>query len=261
MIAPKLVDFIHEQVSCRIGVKAIGEQIAVDIPLAFPDGDQCRVFVSRDGEGKWVATDGGSTIMRAAYAGSVNVLGDGYSDRFRQLLDLYGLSEEQGLLKASSESEIGDAVFTIAQACMDVVNLANTPKEKKTPRKQAKFERTLHRIVSDAAKAGNVQAAWHDEKHDPDGLYPVTYRIDPTSESRKPLLIFGANSKRNCMHSTMASLFLKPWRSGWNTIAVYKAETEIPKSEIQRLNEQVDRVFTLLGDGGEIENYIAEIVQ
>lgn len=259
MIAPNFVEFIREQVAGRIGVKAIGDRIAVDIPLAFPDGDECRVFVSRSDDGKWIATDGGSTIMRASYSGAVNVLGRGYAARFRQLLNLYGLSEDKGLLKTSDEREIGDAVFTIAQACMDVVHLANTPKEKK-PRVESNFEKKLSRIVADAAKAGRIHRYWHDAEHDPNARYPVTYRVDSNGPSQKSLLIFGANSKLNCMHSTMASLFLNPWRKDCNSVAVYNSKSDTFKAEAQRLNEQMDKVFPSIEDDTTLKDYIAESV-
>jgi hypothetical protein len=265
MIASNFEQYIHDQVASRIGIHAAGQdRVAVDIPLSFPDGDQCRAYVSRSEDGRWRVSDGGATVMRAAYAADVDVLGKGYADRFKQIVQLYGLSEIQGELAASAENDLGDAVFSIAQAAIEIVHLASLPKERVQAPKSL-FTATLSRIVTSAIHAAHgkatVEPNWHSESYDPEELYPVDYRIVPAKRALLPLFVFGANSRTACMHATMACLFHKHHKNKFRGIAVYKAAAELPQAEVQRLNMEVDQVFTSTDDKDVIRNYLIAAIE
>ena len=122
---------IHEKISNKIEVN-VGminpfreKCFKVDIPLSFGDGDQCRFFISKTTDG-WLVSDGGSTIMRASFAGDVDVLDEAHIDRFKQIITFYGISESDGELTAlAPDFDLGDVVFGFAQAAIEIVQLGN----------------------------------------------------------------------------------------------------------------------------------------
>lgn len=259
MIAPTIIDEIRRHVCNSIGVNEVEQGlIAVDIPITFPDGDQCRVYVSQDETGAWSVTDAGDAVMRASYQGSVDVLGKGYVERFRQITDLYGISEDMGELSIVSDGDIGQAVFSVAQATIDIISLARTRKDKPENVK-SDFEKKLHDVVFESVPNARITQNWNDDEHDPDKLYPVTYRIENKTVSEKPLFVFGANTKSQCMHATMSCLFHKT-KVGFRSIAIYGKMDRVGKSEFARLNREVEKHFPSIKDSAEMKDYIAQMV-
>ena len=125
---PDLKYEIHEKIVSKIEVNEDGVNcFKVDIPLSFGDGDQCRFYISKTTDG-WLVSDGGSTIMRASFAGDVDVLDEAHIDRFKQIITLYGISESNGELTATApvgNFDLGDVVFGFAQAAIEIVELGD----------------------------------------------------------------------------------------------------------------------------------------
>jgi hypothetical protein len=253
MIAPNVEQQIRELVAAQIGVSATDDgSYAVDVPLVFPDGDQCRVYVSPLSGARWSVRDGGSSVMRASYAENVDVLAAGHGERFHKLLAFRRLTEEDGEIVCTNVENLGEAVFAMAQASIDVVQLAKTPKAK-IPEKAANFRAALSRVVTRAVGSRGVAPDWYNESIDPKRRYPVTLRIEAPS---KPLFVFGADSRTTCMHATMSCLFHKMNQYSFTAIAVYESEAAIAKSESERLDALVDRHFRSLEDGDAISEFI-----
>lgn len=258
MIAPgDLESRIHDLVAARIGVHGMGDgTFAVDLPLMFPDGDECRIYVSPKPNDRWDVSDGGASVMRASYALSVDVTSEGYADRLSMLAAMHGLTVDHGEVLRRDTDDLADAVFSMAQASIDVVQLAKTPKARPVE-KTVDFRATLARIVTRAVGARSTPTAgWFNEQIDPKKRYPVTYRIETLS---KPLFVFGANSKTTCMHATMSCLFHKMNKYDFTSIAVYESEEAIAKAESERLDELVDRHFRSTDEREEIDAFIREV--
>lgn len=124
MISSNLKQQIQEAICKEILVKETKDSsFTVDIPLWYPDGDRCRLYVEKD-DNEWIISDGGVSIMRAAYADNVNVTSKPYRDRFNKILEAYKLTEAEGELVAESGEDLGNSVFLLAQASIDVIHLA-----------------------------------------------------------------------------------------------------------------------------------------
>jgi hypothetical protein len=254
MIALSDIERLRDQVGRKIDVRAINDhEFAIDVPLAFPDGDQCRVYVSKLPDAKWSVSDGGSAVMRASYASSVDVMGKGHADRFRQIVRFYGLTEAEGELRSVVVGDIGDAVFTIAQASLDIVHLARLPKEKK-PRKKAAYRKALDRIITSTIPTGAYVHRWHDAATDPDGLYPVAYRID--KPAKRPIFVFRADTTFQCMSSTMACLFYKQ-SSEFLSVAIFAEEERVSANEAIKLEREVDETFPSIKEEAKIKDFLA----
>jgi hypothetical protein len=256
MIAMNIMSRLRELISDQIGISPETDgAFAVDIPISFPDGDQCRVFVSHNDDGTWTVRDGGTSVMRASYARSVNIIGSGFADRFQQVIAMHGLSEKKGELFSEPTYAPGEAVFSVAQAAIDVVQLANTPAVR-APREASQFESQLGKIVASATKGHAITHNWHDPDHDSDRLYNVTYRIDAIT----PVYIFGVHNKTACMHATMSCFFHRTQGRPFYGVAIYEAESEITRNETKRLNSAVDQRFKSLDDPNQIRHFIANAI-
>lgn len=251
MIASSYEQQIRQAIADQLGIhRKDDSRFAVDLPLAFPDGDCCRVFVSRNEDGSWRVGDAGSSVMRASYEESVDVLSKGYRPRFQQIVTLHGLEESRGEIVRASTHELGASVFAIAQAALEIVNLAATPAEKKK-KKPSEFRAKLSRIVLDSV-GDLAKEDWHDPEQDPEGLYPVTFRIDASPTA---IHIYGASGASSCVHSVMSGLFYKDF-AGIRSVAVYANADAIPKRETVRLDKLVDKRFASLDDPAAIKQYL-----
>lgn len=255
MIASNSTQKIRDAIAERIGVREAEQGVyIVDIPWSYPDGDQCRVFLSKSNNGNWNATDGGTSVMRAAEAANVDVMGRGYIDRFRQILELYRLTDDEGELLANDQTDLTDAVFSVAQASIDVVHLSRMPKEKEHSQ-ESTFDKRLGRLIESVVSANNLQKNWTDEKNDSDGFYPVSYRIDPSHGS--PIFVLGVESVGECVHATMSCLFHKSIKTKFRGAAVFADQARLRgKREVARLQKQVDVSFSSLAKSDEIKQFL-----
>jgi hypothetical protein len=253
MIAPSPFHELHERVSESIGIKELDNgTFAVDVPIAFPDGDQCRIYASRNLAGTWTVTDEGTAVMRAGYENGADVVGKRYADRLRHIVEFYGLSETGGELIAKDKADVGAAVFSIAQAAIEIVNLAKTPKER-GERKTSKFERRLSRIVHDAFD-GQEERRWYDVQKDPGSLYPVGYRI--ANPNARQLFIFGVNSASACAHATISCLFHRNLKTEFIGLAIFRDEDQMPRKEVARLKNAVDRSIASVSNKRSVMNFL-----
>lgn len=254
MIAPNIAHRIHESVAAQIRVRDAGTGLfAVDVPLAFPDGDQCEVLVSENDDGTWCVRDAGATVMRASYAADVDVLSAGYKDRFHKIAEFYRLKEHDGEMIREGADDVGDAVFAIAQASLDVVNLARTRSEKSPPKK-SKFMEELTTIVVRATGARAVPD-WCNTDIDPSRLWRVAFWLERRT---RPLYVFPANTKGACMHSTMTCLYHRQHSGTFDAVAINDPEASIPPSELMRLEEVVKRPLFSIDEPEALESFLTE---
>lgn len=258
MIATNITEQIREQIADAIGIRSTSaKQFTVDIPWSFPDGDQCRVYVEKSDDGKWTVSDGGDSVMRASYSGDIDILSKDYSERFQGILRMRGLTQQRGEVSATSVGDLGEAVFTVAQASVDIVQLARMPKEKKVA-DRSRFLTRLGDIIGSAVPYNLVASKWHDEVDDAELLYEVDYRIDSKKPSGNPLFVFGANTSNACIHATMSCLFYRTHGHRFSAIAVYNEDNKIPRKEIARLSKEVVRSFPSVGDADSIREFLSD---
>lgn len=117
-------DDIHAMIAKSIGVhrpSAAGGAYCVDIPLYCPDGDAVRLYVLQDDSGQWVVTD--SMPIDRDY-------GDNRIDDISRFVDgvieLYGIEIIDGHLTKTTDGPLGDAVFLVAQASIQIAGEATS---------------------------------------------------------------------------------------------------------------------------------------
>lgn len=243
MIAMDPTSELRAAIAEQIGVNVVDKDVfTVDVPWSFPDGDRCRVMVSKRGDGLWSVSDGGASIIRASYTDDTNLLDRGYVDRFRNMIQLYGLSEVDGELVAHDSEDVGEAVFLVSQASIDAVQLSRLPREKVKPKK-SHFQEKLGKLIRSAVPSDMVESDWTDETEDEDRLYPVSYRVNRTA--LPPLFVLGVESNSECVHATMSCLFHKRFRRDFRSAAIISPRANFRRRERARLEHEVTATFEL----------------
>jgi hypothetical protein len=209
MTASELSKLIREQMCSEIRVKALaGGNLAVATPLTFGDGDSCRLFVRPEPDGKLTITDGGHVLALAGMEG-VDLLSEGHVDRFRRLAAFYGAEENGGELRITADvAGMGDALFSLTQACLELARLVEFPPES-SPKKKA-FTKRFTKSVEASVPKNRLTKNWFDGTSDPKGIYKADYRVDG---GRVPWFVMGAGSPA------------KTWKSA-STIQHYRGTSQ-----------------------------------
>lgn len=86
----------------------------VDLPLFYPDGDGCRVYVHRTSEGSWVVSDDGDVLLRITD-------GAGFIKKYAEQA---GIVFDAGELSIET-TDVGRDVYRLAQEMTSMVQHAD----------------------------------------------------------------------------------------------------------------------------------------
>lgn len=199
MIAQELSSIIQSQICDEIRVSPKGNRVSVSMPLTFGDGDSCSLFVSQDEDGSLTITDDGLVVAVASGQG-IDLLSSGYATRFNQLAAFFGASAIKSELQIkSSRSDVGDAIFSLAQACLELSKLGElTPETKKRGKS---FNAAVSRLIEEALGDNRFDKNWHHPQLDPKSIYQVDYRCEVEQTN---WLIYGIGSDSKCWKASSA---------------------------------------------------------
>ncbi len=130
MIAPNVLATIKNQIADSVSLSELDDgRIGISLPLAYDDGDHCACYAVREGNG-WVLRDEGDLVTRASYR-DVNLLAAGYATRMRKIAEFYGATaaRDGNLVVPVRNGDFGNAVFSFAQTCLALQELAKTKPE------------------------------------------------------------------------------------------------------------------------------------
>lgn len=115
---------LHCHVAQQIQVNpAENGSFTVDIPLQYDDGDGVRLHVSREGESWRVDEDGDAANRATNFACEEDLMAGKRGKLVRQIVELYGLTLENGGISKMSGGDIGDVIWTVAQAALEIARL------------------------------------------------------------------------------------------------------------------------------------------
>jgi hypothetical protein len=259
MIAFEVAHQIREQLASQIDVEGIGpDRIAIHMPLIYDDGDNCSVYAVRRDDGKWIITDDGDAMRRAADAG-IDLRKAGYAERLESLIEFYGVEQNAGALGLSVQGEeFSEAVFTLTQTCLEATWLSKMQRMARRQSRAIKFTHKLDRIIDKAIEAEHVERNWHDPEHDPRALYPVDYRI--TGRNRQ-LFLFGVATDLACTQATISCLHHQAARDAapFDSLVIFDDEEAISKVNADRLKDVADRTFPRIIEVKQISSYLSAL--
>lgn len=246
-----IIDSIRSQVAADIRLSPTADRLRIGTPLTFDDGDACSFFLIQQGE-QLVLSDLGDIFTRADYQ-ETDLRASGHRARFDRLLDFYGMREDSGqLVMAVAPDKMGGAIFSFAQASLELVRLARTPADRKK-RAERKFRAKVGKLVRSLIPANKLDENWYDREEDPNKYYPVDYRIHGTTAD---WWVFGVGTSTKCLKATVTCQHYRLLKRKFRGVAIYKNEDELPKSATAPLDEIVERKFTRFGDDGAIAAFL-----
>lgn len=236
MIAQDIPAMIRERVCAEIQVKDTGNRLAIALPLTFGDGDTCRLYVTPEADGTYTVTDGG-LVLATAFSEGVDLLSEGYSERIANLMELHGASERARELRTTVRvSDLGDAIFSMTQACLEIAKLSEVPPEL-APKRRAfaqRFNRVVERTVPSAVKG------WRDETRDPKKIYLIDYGTPDGS-----WLINGAGSLAKSWKSAAAIQHYRLTELDFKSVFAYTESVGSNPKAIEVLADNSDFRFSL----------------
>jgi len=251
MISTNFPEIIRAQLAERIDISIAGDGYSISLPFVFDDGDPCG-FNLTPADGGWLLSDHGATITRAGYAG-VDLLTRGYVERLRKITGFYGIAEDKGeLLLPVLQDDFSDGIYTFTQACLEIVNLAKTPKEKKATEK-THFAHQLGRLIEKTLPKEVWTHIWHDPKHDPQKIYTVDYHI--TGKTRDWFL-FGIPTQMSALRATVACYHYKQAQLDFGSVAIYDHEEKLSPKDTLPLNEVADKTFPRVSERKAIQDFL-----
>jgi len=247
-----IINTIREQVASDIRLVSDGDKIKIGTPLLYDDGDACGFFLDRDAAGQMFLTDLGDILFRAGYA-DVDLRAAGHRSRFERTLEFFGVSTSDGMMvmPITNEGGLADSIFTFAQASIELVKLANLPSEKKR-KERSRFRATLSRLITEIVPRDRLEERWHDQQLDPNGYYPVDFRI---RSPRTDWYVFGVGSE-NCLRATISCQAFKLRQQRFSSLAIYRDKTDLPDRETKPLDEVVNQKFDSISESDRIADFI-----
>jgi len=228
-------------------------RIAVHTPFMYQDGDHCSFLAVRSATGNWHLTDEGEVISHAGYSG-IDLLAEDRISRFHETTDFYGLRESRReLLLPVENDDFGSAFFTFSQACLDLVQLAKLPPEKKE-RKTSDFRAVVRDLIGSVISASSIEERWYDPNLDPDRVYPVDMRI---RGKERPLYVYGITNEMHCLISAVSYLHHATRGAKFTGVAIFNDAEAISRRSRLPLIESADVTFPSMSCADEIRAFFS----
>ena len=256
MITQDLSQIIRRQVADSIDVEMVApSRFEISTPFMFSDGDHCGFTVTHDPQSGWQLSDEGEVASKASYEG-IDVLSPGRVERFRKLVEFYGLTESKGALSLPvDDDDFGRAFFVFSQACLELNRVARLPAEKKRKIKpRANFrDKVLGIVEASLPSRAAVERQWSHPDHDPHGIYPVDAYI-PTRKS--PILLFACGTDLDCLHSTVSCLHYRQMEFDFTGVAVTDEQNGLQERNIIALRDAVNGDLFPVEQGEELAEFL-----
>lgn len=255
-IPSKIVNLIREQVASDINLAHDGNRIRIGVPLLYDDGDTCGFYLEETPTGL-VLTDLGDVLMRAGYH-DADLLSSSYRTRVQRTMEFFGITENEGnMTMAVSNSDVGDSIFTFAQASLELVRIATLPKERKKSQ-EIRFKDKLSRIILAEIPSSRLVPNWHDEASDPDHVYPVDYLV--RADDTRDWYIFAVGTQNKCLRSALSCHHYRGLSRDFSGLAIYRDRSSLPATATKPLEDVADARIDSIGDTGGIRSFIHQSI-
>lgn len=161
-----------------------------------------------------------------------------------EVLNNFGIEDRTGeLVMPIPEKRYGDALFSFIQAITKITDVTFLNRD----RVRSTFLEDFRTLVEEKSKAAGLADVQFDYTHpiqDPRMQYQVDARIN--SRLTPQLLLFGIGNDDQCRDATITLLQWEKWQEKFQSIAVFRDQTEINRLVLARFSNVTGRQLTSL---------------
>lgn len=253
----KIEKDFREKVCSKIDLMSEGEQrYRVFTPFLFEDGDHLAIVLRRE-NGRWVLSDEGHTYMHLTYDIDEKDLLKGTRQKIiTNALSSFHVEDVDGeLVFTVKEDHFGDALYSFVQALLKITDIAYLSRE----RVRSTFMDDFQTLISENVPRERMAFNWHDNQHDPHGMYTVDCRINGMP---KPLYIYGLQTDARTRDATIAILQFEKWGLSFKSLAIFEDQESINRKVLARFTDVGEKQFASLDlNRSRIIRYMTEAMQ
>ncbi len=231
----------------------------VHVPFTFDDGDHFVILLKEEG-GKWLLSDEGHTFMHLSYDyGNLEFDQGGRRSIIDAVLSNFGIEDRGGeLVLPIPIGEYGNALFSFAQAITKITDVTFLDRD----RARSTFKEDFQELVEDKSREAGFESVQFDYTHpvqDPQMQYPVDARIN--TKVTPQLLVLGIGNDANCRDATITLQQWEKWREVFQSITVFRDQTEINRLVLARFTNVAGRQLSSLESAKDrLGPYFAQLV-
>lgn len=250
MISQDVIQAFKKSACGEIDLASNGiNRYVVQVPFAFTDGDHYVVILRQEGQ-KWILSDEGHTFMHLSYELREREFEAGNRRKIiDEVLTSYQIENRDGeLVLTIPTGRYGDALFTFVQAITRITDM--TFLDRTTVKNT--FRDDFNRLVSEKSREAGIQHITFGYTHpvkDPKEKYPVDVRLNGVTTQQ--VLMFAIGNDDQCQTATIVLLQWEKWEEQFQSIAIFRDQTEINRDYLARLSDVLGRQLANLDSAKE----------
>lgn len=243
------IDDLARHLSSQIVVEVSPDRQYISTGFIYPDGDSVNIYLSQKRENGTVS-DGGTTCEKLADRGIS--LRKGHKSVVDFIQNRFGVQVVSGVVTKdlSSEEDYGQSCLAVCEAVAFLASLSYQKTESRTSQFQIEVDRFMDERISPKRQ---FERKWTDARVDPNGVFPVDYRMNGAGTPRH---LFAISSGGKTELVAAVTSFLKLNGVGIPTVAIVDPESTLGDTKAHRLELVLDAIyFGIKGQEKQIESF------
>lgn len=250
-------DQFKEKLSDQVRLEPEGlDRYRIFTPFGFDDGDRFSIVLKKDGD-SFHFSDEGHTLMHLTYEMDWGQITTGTRQKIiDSTLTGYDILNDDGELKVRvPENRYGDSLFSFLQGLIKISDISYLNRE----RVKSTFMEDFRSFIRETVDPKRFTFQYVNEKHDPNGKYPVDCRINGV---KTPLFMFAIQNDDQCRDATINLHQYESWGMDFYPMAIFQDQENINRRVLARFSDVSEKQFSgLYGKEDKIQDFIQKYIE